>query len=160
MAQSRSVVAEIQAGRFAEPDGLPRFVAMVARRGVRGDISGRERTRNGEIEIREMAQVGRKANEEAIEQKTRLAERALAVLSPMEREILKRRYLRPGSRADLHGNESEPNRSAELRRTILDFFWALSRKPVCKTFRWLKRRKMCALTRYANAFNSHLLFDT
>lgn len=90
-------VSAIRGGQLREPGRLPGFIRTVAQRQAADAIRGLERMRNGETAVEETAVPDGRANpEEALWEQQRMARmrQALVSLSPRDREILTRFYLK------------------------------------------------------------------
>jgi RNA polymerase sigma factor (sigma-70 family) len=93
----RNVVAEMKQGSLPEPQDLPRFVLMMARRRA-SRPSSHTQMEEKETGI-QPAMASAELNvdtekQQMIQKKTELAEQALSALNPQQQEILTRRYLR------------------------------------------------------------------
>ena len=90
------VIAEIKQGSLSEPQELPRFVMMMARRRASRPPSDpqREERETGIQPAASLAEMNlEKEKEQMIQRKTELAEKALTALNPQQHELLSRRYL-------------------------------------------------------------------
>jgi len=93
----RSVIMEMKRGSLPEPQDLPRFVIMMARRSTSRHSSNPlpEEEETGIQPVGCLADLNVDTEkQQMIQQKTELAEQALALLNPQQQEILIRRYLR------------------------------------------------------------------
>jgi len=93
----RNVIAEMKRGNLPEPQDLPRFVITMAQRRASRHSSNplREEEETGKQPATVLAEPNVDAEkQQMIQQKTELAEQALALLNPQQQEILTRRYLR------------------------------------------------------------------
>jgi RNA polymerase sigma factor (sigma-70 family) len=93
----RNVIAEMKQGNLPEPQDLPRFVITMAQcKASRHSSNPQREEKEAGIQL---ATVLTELNvntekQQMIQQKTELAEQALALLNPQQQEILTRRYLR------------------------------------------------------------------